>query len=128
MNAHDAIKKYIEIRDLLEARNKKRDEADKPYRDAMQALEGFLAQQFNEMGTDSIACRGVGTAYRSKLMSTKVADRGTFLGFVFDNKAEQFLTSAVSKEAVKDYIEQHQTPPPGIDVTFIHKINFRRDS
>jgi len=56
-----------------------------------------------------------------------MADRDAFLDFVFNANERQFITNAMTKEAVKEYMEEHQgSAPPGVDVGYIHKTNFRK--
>ena len=126
MNVADMIGQYIQCRDWIEASDKAHAESQKTVRERMTLLEAAVAEKINELGGESVKTEQ-GTAYRSTLMATKVADRDTFMRFVFDGKRENFLTSAVSKDAVKEYLEENNGQlPPGIDVTYIFKTNFRR--
>ncbi len=128
MNAADLIKKRIEIRDYLERIAKEREAADKPYVDAVTALEGMVSQLMLEQNVESLKTEH-GTAYKSKIMAVKMADRDAFLDFVINTDGKQFLTSAVAKEAVKEYMDEHNSAlPPGLDVTYIMKTNFRKAS
>ncbi len=126
MNTEALIAQYIKLRDKVEAMTKEFDESLGPYRNAMQAIEGQVTIEMDGLGVDSIKCNGVGTAFRKTTTSVKVADRDAFMDFVFDGRREGFLTSHVSKEAVEEYIDSHQSPPPGVDVAFIKKTQFRR--
>lgn len=128
MNTADYIAHYVKLRDKVDAMTKAFEESLVPYRQGMDAITGALTQEMDRLGTDSIKVNDVGTAYRSTVMGCKVADRDTFFKFVLDNEAVGFLTSAVTKESVKEYIDEHKCPPPGIDVTFIKKLNIRRSS
>lgn len=124
----DMVRKYVELRD----RKKQMEEAFKeqvaPLTQAMDTLENALLQRMNESGAESIKTE-FGTAYKAKVMSTRVADRETLMGFVREQGAFQLLTAAVSKEAVRDYMETSGGfPPPGVDVSFITSVNFRRPS
>mgnify|MGYP001607814100 CR=1 FL=1 len=124
----DYIKKYIELRDHIETQTKAFEEAMQPYRAAQQAIEGAVTQELNELGGESIKTEH-GTAYRSQIMQVKVASREDFLDFVFDGRREGFLTNSIAKDAVKEYLEMHAGQlPPGVDVTYLNKTNFRRAS
>jgi hypothetical protein len=97
-----------------------------PYHEAMKAIEGAVAAHLDSAEGNSIRT-DKGTAYRTTVMQTKVADRETFLDFVFDGRREGFLTNAVSKEAVREHMDAHAGAlPPGIDIAMIHKCNFRK--
>ncbi len=128
MNAAEIIKKRIEIRDYLERKAKERETEDLPYQEAVSALEGMISMLMQQQGVDSIKTE-FGTAYKSQVMAVKMADRDVFLDFVINTDSRQFLTSAVTKEAVKEYLDEHNSAlPPGLDVTYIIKTNFRKAS
>lgn len=127
MNTGELIKRFIELRDFKEARTKQFEADLKPYTDAMAAIENAVSAQIIEMGGESIKTE-YGTAYRTTVMAVKMVDRETFMRFVGDDFAERqkFLTSAVTKDEVKTYVEDQKALPPGLDVTYLHKTNFRR--
>lgn len=127
MNTGELIKKFIELRDFKEARTKQFEADLKPYTDAMAAIENAVSAQIIEMGGESIKTEH-GTAYRTTVMAVKMADRETFMRFVGADFTERqkFLTSAVTKDEVKEYIELNKAKPPGLDIAEIHKTNFRR--
>lgn len=128
MNAAEIIKKRIEIRDYLERKAKEREAEDLPYQEAVTALEGMISLLMQQQGVESIKTE-FGTAYKSQVMAVKMADRDAFLDFVINTQSPQFLTSAVAKEAVKEYMDEHNSAlPPGLDVTYIIKTNFRKAS
>lgn len=117
---------YIKIRDALEKLTAEREEADKPYRDGLQALEGIVNAEMLRQKVESFKTEH-GTAYKTRLLSVKNANPALFHRFVLENNATQFLTAAVAKEAVKDYMDVNGGEcPPGIETTIIHKVNFRR--
>lgn len=121
----DLIGQYIKLRSTVEAKTKEFEASLAPYKSAMVAIEGAVTNQINELDGQSIKTEQ-GTAYRSTTLAVKVADRELFMDFVFDGRLESFLTNHVGKEAVSEYIEKHQCPPPGVDVTYVHKVNFRK--
>jgi len=122
----EMIAEYIKCRDWLEADEWKHAERQKPVRERMQLLEGAVTEALIAAGGESLKTE-MGTAYRSTTLAVRCADRETFLDFVFDGRREGFLTSAVSKDAVKEYMAEHNNEaPPGVDITYVHKTNFRR--
>lgn len=123
----DLIGQYIKLRAAVETKSAAFEESLKPYREAMQALEGEVTRQINEMNGQSIKTEQ-GTAYRTTVLAVKVADRESFLTYVLESENYGFLTNHVSKEAVQEHIAKFNTPPPGVDVAQIHKTNFRKAS
>jgi len=127
MNTGEMIQQYIKLRDYVEAQTKAFEETMKPYRAGMATIENAVSQQIIDLGGESIKTE-FGTAYRTTVMAVKMADRQAFMEFITQDwgEREAFLTSAVTKDVVKDWLEQNNSKPPGLDITYIHKTNFRR--
>lgn len=127
MNTGEMIQQFIKLRDHVAAKTAEFEASLKPYKDGMAAIENAVSTQIIELGGESIKTE-FGTAYRTTVMAVKMADRETFMKFVADDwdARNAFLTSAVTKEEVKEWVEQNNALPPGLDVTYIHKTNFRR--
>lgn len=123
----DLIGQYIRLRAKVAQMTEEFDAKLAPYKNAMKILEATVGAQIEQLGGESIKTEQ-GTAYRSTVLAVKMVDRVAFLNFVFENRADSYLTSAVAKEPVKEYLETNQTPPPGLEVTFVHNINFRKAS
>ena len=126
MTPAEMIGEYIRCRDWLEADDAKHAERQAPVKERMQILEGAVTEALLAAGGESLKTEK-GTAYRSTVLAVRCASREDFMDFVFDGRREGFLTSAVAKDAVKEYMQMHDGQiPPGVDVTYIHKTNFRR--
>lgn len=127
MNTGEMIQQFIKLRDYVEAQTKAFEETMKPYKAGMAAIENAVSAQLIADGGESIRTEH-GTAYRTTVMAVKMADRQAFMEFVTQDwgEREAFLTSAVTKDVVKDWIEQNNSKPPGLDIAYIHKTNFRR--
>jgi len=120
------IEKYIEFRDALDARAKQRAIEDAPINEAMQLLEGAMAIRLRERGDESVRT-DAGTAYTSRTLSVRTADKEVLFDFIRETDEFQLLAGNVSKDALKEYAAEHQGAyPPGIDVTTIVKTLFRR--
>lgn len=120
------IKRYIEFRDLLDERAKAREAEDKPIVEGMQLLEGAMALRLKERGDESVKTE-YGTVYQSRTMSTRTADKEALFNYVREADAFHLLAGNLSKDAIKEHMEEHQQqPPPGVDVTFFMKTLFRR--
>lgn len=132
MTISDLIAKYIALRDHWGAAQTAFDAQMKPYKDGMEAIEGALTAHLlslseGDEGKRNVSIPGVGTAFRQQWTSAKIADRETFLDFVIDNNERQFLTAHVAKEAVKEYLDEHQGAlPPGVDWSTGYKTIVRK--
>ena len=127
MTTGDLIKRFIELRDYKEAATRAFEETMKPYTEAMKTIEDRVTADILACGGESIKTEH-GTAYRTQVMAVKMADREAFMDFVNEDWVNRngFLTSAVTKEMVKEYLEEHNQKPPGLDVAYVLKTNFRR--
>jgi hypothetical protein len=126
MSADLLVEKYVEIRDYIKTEDDAHDERLKPYKEGLKALEAALNDVLNVAGAESVKTTA-GTAYRSTVMSTKMSDRQAFEQFVQETNRLDFFTAAVAKDQVKEYMDEHGgRAPPGIDISFIHKINVRK--
>ena len=131
VSAADLIKKYVELRDYKAVQEADLEARLAPYNEAMKTIEGMLQALLNKEAPDTDGSASIktphGTAYRKKVMSLKMADRDIFHKFVLANGATQFLTAAVSKEAVQEHMKENNGAlPPGLDVAYIYNLNVRR--
>lgn len=121
MNATELIANYIRLRDHIEKRSKEHAEELAPYQAALKTIEAagsaMLIEQSGDDGKANIATPA-GTMFRKRWTSIKVADRQAFFGFVTQDWAarQSFLTSAVTKSEIEEFIETNTAVPPGLDI------------
>jgi hypothetical protein len=121
VNADQLISQYIKLRDYVAKRTAEHADELKPYTDAMKAIEdagsAMLIAQGGEEGKANIVTPA-GTMYRKRWTQIKMADRPTFMAFIASDFAhhQSFLTSAVTKSEVEEWIEMTKTTPPGLDI------------
>ena len=132
MNANDLIGQYIKIRDHIEARSKAHSEELAPYQAGLKTIEDavsalLIEQAGGDEGKANIVTPN-GTAYRKRWTSIKMSDRPTFMAFVGSDFAhrQNFLTAAVTKSEVEEYIETNKMVPPGLDVARGYNTLFNR--
>lgn len=122
----ELIQKYVSLRDRRKEIETRQKEELLPIMAGMETIEAVLHQLLDSRGAESIKTE-YGTAYKVTNMAAKTADRHALMTYVADHSAYNLLTAAVSKEAVKEYMQSSGGhPPPGVDVTFITSVNFRR--
>lgn len=131
MNAHQLIEQYIKLRDHIEKRAKVHAEELAPYQAALKAIEdagsAMLIAQGGDEGKANIVTPA-GTMYRKRWTSIKMADRPTFMAFVggdFTHR-QNFLTAAVTKSEVEEWIEMQKSVPPGLDIARGYSTLFNR--
>lgn len=122
LTIQDLIQQYIKLRSHLEVEQAKLDEVLKPYKQGMEAIENAITAHLLSLGAEegkrNISIPGVGTAFRQQWTSAKVTDPEAFFNFVIDNNERQLLTTHVAKDAVREYLAEHNgVLPPGVDFT-----------
>lgn len=122
LNATELIGRYIQLRDYVAKRSAEHAEELKPYAEAMAAIEAagsamLIEHSGGDEGKANIAT-AAGTMYRKRWTQIKMADRPAFMAFVGNDFAhrQNFLTAAVTKSEVEEYIEMTKSVPPGLDI------------
>lgn len=123
MNAQDLIARYIQLRAHVAKRSAEHAEELAPYIAGMKAIENaggamLVEQSGGDEGKANIVTPA-GTMYRKRWTSIKMADRATFFQFIGDDwkDHQKFLTAAVTKSEVEEYIETEKAVPPGLDIS-----------
>lgn len=131
MNADQLIAQYIKLRDHIAKRSAEHSAELKPYNDALAAIEAAGSAMLIAHGGDEGKANIVtpsGTMYRKRWTSIKMADRPAFMTFVTSDwtARQAFLTSAVTKSEVEDFIEREKAVPPGLDIARGYSTLFNR--
>jgi hypothetical protein len=120
------IAAYIKLRDIKEEIVKRQKDELGVVSEKMRKVEGFLQASLQAHGLQSFKAEA-GTAFLKMGLSTSVEDWDSLLAYVLENSAWDLLTHAVSKEAVKEFMEKHQANPPGVKVTTAQICQVRRN-
>ena len=127
ITAEAVISAFIKTRDEIEAKEK----AVKAEVAELKALQEkrsmWLIGTMDKIGATSLK-GAAGTCFIDWKDSATVADSGAFLDWVHDDWDERktFLENRVSKTAVKQRLEDGETPPPGVNYTKVKDIKIRR--
>lgn len=119
------VRKYIELRDACEKIDKEAKERKAPLAAAMDTIEAVLMKIANEQGVTSFKTLA-GTAFVTTVSRCGVSNWDETLQFIRDNDAFNLLNKAVNKTAVQEYIDAHETPPPGVSWTVMREVQVRR--
>jgi hypothetical protein len=120
------IKRYVQIRDSQSQRKAAYDLDDQKDKSMRLGIETEFLRRFNERGIDSVSSRDFGVAYRTTRTSTSIADFEALLGHVKENEAWELIERRVNKTAVQEFVEEHGDLPPGVNMSSVQQINFRR--
>ncbi len=121
----DVIATYMKLRsqkDSIEAETKEKVAGVKA---KMEKLEAWIKEQADLQGVTSFKTKH-GTAFLTTTDYATVADWDAMLTFVRENDAYDMLEKRVSKTAVRGYIEQTKTVPPGVNYGTRLDVNIRK--
>lgn len=124
MTLETMIDFYIKLRD-------KQDEIKAEMKLRLAELQGHMdtieKAVDNLLGTTQSARTETGTAYRTRTMRANVTDRDAWFGFIQTSHRWNFLTKHVATGEVQAYLQETGAPPPpGLALSEILSINFRR--
>lgn len=125
MTYDELVGKYIALRDMIKAEEAVFEAGIAPKKELLKKAELRMLDELNKMGADSIKTP-YGTAYRAVRVSASVADREVFFNFIRKTDNFDLLTSHVSSDAVKVFIDANSEPPPGVNITQRAYVNIRR--
>lgn len=125
LNLNDLINTQIKIRDkIAEIKQRHKDELAK-YTVAQEKITNILMDKMQELGVESLRSES-GTAYLNTKTSVSVQDKSAFMDFILSNEAFQLLDVHANKTAVQEYLSDNQELPPGVSVTSVLDVGYRR--
>jgi hypothetical protein len=125
INVDDVIATYMKLRgqkDAIEAETKEKVSSIKV---KMDKLEAWIKEQADLQGVTSFKTKH-GTAFLTTTDFANVADWDAILQFVRENEAFDLFEKRISKVAVRGYIDQTKTVPPGVNYGTRLDVNIRK--
>lgn len=108
--------KYVLLRGrIAEVRKRHADELA-PLADALEKLNGILLNHLNQAGVES-ARSGAGTVYKTTKNSAAIADGDAFRRYVIGSESWDLIDWKANAARVKEFIDENEAPPPGINFT-----------
>lgn len=120
-----AIGAYMALRRKKEAIEAKVKDEVSEIKAKMDKLEAWIKQQADTMGVTSFKTPH-GTAFLTTTDYANVADWDAVLTYIRENEAYDMLEKRISKTAVRGYIEQNKTVPPGVNYGTKLEVNIRK--
>jgi hypothetical protein len=121
----DVIATYLTLRNqkeaLVQAVKAKTVEIDAK----MTKIEAWIKQQADTQGVTSFKSEH-GTAFLTTVDYANVADWDATLRFIRESEAYDMLEKRVSKTAVRAYIDQTKSVPPGVNYGTKLEVNIRK--
>ena len=125
MKFEEVVATYIALRDQKQEMEREHSAALAPINEAMEAAEQSMLSKLNEMGVNSLRTQ-FGNIIKAKKTSVTVADWESALGFIRAHDLWHMLERRIGKAATEQYIDEHGEPPPGVNVTTMLTVQFRR--
>jgi len=91
----------------------------------MEKIEAWIKEQADAQGVTSFKTNH-GTAFLTTVDYANVADWDAVLNYIRENEAYDMLEKRVSKTAVRGYIENTKTVPPGVNYGTKLEVSIRK--
>ena len=120
-----AIARYVELRDELASIKADYKAKEDEIKNKMFELECELKGVMDSLGMESIRTNA-GTAYLKESTFINTCDKSAFFDYCKENDRWDLLDIRGSKTSIKDFIDENQEVPPGIDLRRELTIGIRR--
>ena len=124
-NIEKRVMQYVAVRDAIKAMKDKHEKELEPMVDIQNVLTGIIQQCLEAAGAESIKT-SEGTAYTTTRYNASLADPAAFMQFVRDTNNFDLMDRKANAPAVRDYVAEHGTLPPGVNLSSISTIGVRR--
>lgn len=126
MDVSKLARAYVRLRDTRAERKKEFEAGDNVLKEHMETIENHMLKLLTEQGIESVKTEA-GTFYRQEDVIPQGSDWGAFYQFVREHDAFDFLEKRITKNAVKQYMEQNEGAlPPGVSVFRKFVVRVRR--
>jgi len=116
---------FVQARDEIKRLEDAHEEALKPIKEIKAKLEGRILEFLDVSGLTS-GKTPYGTAIATVKDSASLADPDAFMNWVMKNGAFELLDRRANTTAVRDYVEEHGTLPPGVNFSSRKTASVRR--
>jgi hypothetical protein len=121
----DVIATYLTLRNQKEALAQSVKAKTDEINAKLAKIEAWIKQQADAQGVTSFKSEH-GTAFLTTVDFANVADWDATLRFIRETEAYDMLEKRVSKTAVRAYIDQTKTVPPGVNYGTKLEVNIRK--
>lgn len=125
VNIDDVVATYMKLRSHKEQIDAEAKAKVDEIKAKMMKLEAWIKEQADLQGVTSFKTKH-GTAFLTTTDFANVADWDAVLNFIRENEAYDMLEKRISKVAVRGYIEQTKSVPPGVNYGTRIDVNIRK--
>ena len=119
------VRQYVMLRDKIRAEDDAHKERMQPMRDALDQLNGHILGMLNATHQENAKTQ-FGTAYRKTTKSATIADMAAFRRHVIGTEAYDLVDWRANAKAIAAFIEETNTPPPGVNFMTHIDVGVRR--
>lgn len=119
------IAQFVQVRDMLEALDKRQSEERAPLVNLRDRLQGKIQVFMTENKLENLKT-AAGTAYTSSRTTCSLSDPHAFMEYVIWSQKFDLLDRRANSTAVKAHIEEKGGLPPGCNITTIETVGVRR--
>ena len=119
------VEKFVRLRDKISELEGKQKEEIAPYKDMLEKLSGIMLEHLNQISADSVRT-SAGTVSRLSKHTATIADMSAFWTWVVTQGNFDFIDKKANAVAVREFIEEHKTPVPGVNFSTRQTVGVRR--
>lgn len=124
MDFEKMISDYRAVRDQIKKLDEEHEAFMADRRKLLDWLGDALLRMLNATGQDSAKTKN-GTAYITTRVSATIADGDAFRRHVIGTESWDLIDWRANKTAVKEFIDENKTEPPGVNVSFLRTVGVR---
>jgi hypothetical protein len=119
------VSQYVGLRDARRALKAAFDKEDRELRELQDKVAGQLQEHMTATGIKSLRTDH-GTCYTTTKDSAALADPNAFMAYVIEHNRFDLIDRRANVVAVRKFIEQNKTQPPGVNWSSRAEIGVRR--
>lgn len=119
------IADFIRIRDRIQEIEDRHKAELAPLLELKDQVAGWLQDFMDNAGAASIKTEA-GTCHFNNRASATVADPSAFMNYVIENHQFDLLDRRANAPAVRDFVKQNGTLPPGVNLSNVRTVGVRR--
>jgi hypothetical protein len=116
---------YIAVRYKMREIKARQEEELKPLVDLHNDLTSWFIEVLDGLSAQSVKT-GQGTVYQNTSYTSSVTDPKAFMDHVITNQSWDLLDPTANPNTVRDYVERHNSEPPGVKLSAIRTVGVRR--
>jgi len=116
---------YVQLRDRIKELQEKHETELKPLLETQNLLTAWFMNQLEQVGAQSVKT-SKGTVYATTRYTASLADPKAFMDYVITNQKWELLDRKANSTACKDFVAEHGSQPPGVNLSAIRTVGVRR--